>query len=234
MLACPCFSVVIGGQDMLSACMRATFKDVSTLGIVMGDTNIGCGEVAKVLERNIGAIQDCDYHPKTPNFNDRLDLVTGDYVFAGEATTTNIPCDKLVGLDGDHVAILARVTFRGPRCVELADDASTLAPAVTGNPDTQPQDVARAEALLGRLHGQAVPHEQEPSDSAMAAPSVEHQHEIMLLGRMHRQDLQEGETKLRTPRKCADSGSSTMAPPCATPRTCPAASTSGRRRRWRC
>ena len=214
--------------------MRATFKDVSTLGIVMGDTNIGCGEVAKVLERNIGAIQDCDYHPKTPNFNDRLDLVTGDYVFAGEATTTNIPCDKLVGLDGDHVAILARVTFRGPRCVELADDASTLAPAVTGNPDTQPQDVARAEALLGRLHGQAVPHEQEPSDSAMAAPSVEHQHEIMLLGRMHRQDLQEGETKLRTPRKCADSGSSTMAPPCATPRTCPAASTSGRRRRWRC
>ena len=92
---------------MLSACMRATFKDVSTLGIVMGDTNIGCGEVAKVLERNIGAIQDCDYHPKTPNFNDRLDLVTGDYVFAGEATTTNIPCDKLVGLDGDHVAILA-------------------------------------------------------------------------------------------------------------------------------
>ena len=63
---------------------------------------------------------------------------------------------------------------------------------MTGNPDTQPQDVARAEALLGRLHGQAVPHEQEPSDSAMAAPSVEHQHEIMLLGRMHRQDLQEG------------------------------------------
>ena len=177
---------------MLSACMRATFKDVSTLGIVMGDTNIGCGEVAKVLERNIGAIQDCDYHPKTPNFNDRLDLVTGDYVFAGEATTTNIPCDKLVGLDGDHVAILARVTFRGPRCVELADDASTLAPAVTGNPDTQPQDVARAEALLGRLHGQAVPHEQEPSDSAMAAPSVEHQHETMLPGRTDRQDLQEG------------------------------------------
>ena len=104
--------------------MRATFTHDSTLGIVMGDTGIGYEEVRRVLHNDIGQIQDCDYHPRTPNYND----FTGDYVFAGDATTTEIPCGQVVGLDGAHVAILARVTFRGPHRVELAGDASTLVP----------------------------------------------------------------------------------------------------------
>ena len=95
-------------------------------------------------------------------------------MFAGDATTTPVKCETLTGFDGEHVAILAKVTFHGPPAVS----AST--PAVTVSPDIQPQDVAQAGALLRRLFDQAVPwvpHEQEPSDKQMAACSQEQQHE---------------------------------------------------------
>ena len=140
------FSVVICGQDMLRRCMQETFTDASTLGIVMGDTNIGCAMIPQVISQgNIGVIQDCDHHPKRPNFEwGKCRFVTGDYVFAGDATTTPIKCEKLVGLDFEHVAILAKVTFHGPPA------ASASTPGVTVSPDIQPQGVAQAGALLRR------------------------------------------------------------------------------------
>ena len=103
-------------------------------------------------------------------------------MFAGDATTTKIPCETLVGLDQEHVAILAKVTFHGPPA------ASASTPGETVSPDIQPQDVAQARGLLERLFDQAepwVPHEQEPSDSRMAACSRDQQHERVLLGLLH-------------------------------------------------
>ena len=45
--------------------MRATFIDASTLGIVMGDTNLPSESIDTVKQYgNIGKVQNCDHHPK--------------------------------------------------------------------------------------------------------------------------------------------------------------------------
>ena len=46
---------------MLRRCMRATFTEASTLGIVMGDTNMLCDQVEDTLRYgDIGSARDVD------------------------------------------------------------------------------------------------------------------------------------------------------------------------------
>ena len=95
MLACPCISVA-RGQDMLACCMRSTFADASTLGVVMGDVNIGCEAINEVkVSGSIGAVQNCDHYPKKPKFHadSRGGMVTGDYVFGGDTCLEAISGD---------------------------------------------------------------------------------------------------------------------------------------------
>ena len=170
---------------MLQKCMRATFEDVSTLGIFMGDTNTECQYIPEhvIKSGSIGVVQDCDFHPKKPGWIlGKNTKVTGDYVFAGDARTTEIECQpKPVGLDNQHVAILAKVTYEG----QPATNALTLGEKV--DHDIQPQDVAQAEGLLRRLHDEEadLPHEQEPSDGPMAKLSEQQHFERTLLRLLH-------------------------------------------------
>ena len=58
----------MAGEDMLRRCMRATFTDDSTLGIVMGDTNMPCDQIEDTLRYgDIGSVHNVDYHPRPEN-----------------------------------------------------------------------------------------------------------------------------------------------------------------------
>ena len=123
-----CDCAHVAGEDMLRRCMRATFTDVSTLGIVMGDTNMTCHQVEDATQYGtVGSPHSVEYHPgpllleicssemqeglapKTFFAHPKPKECT-DFIFAGDADVELIkPFPQLVGLDGEHVAIAATV-----------------------------------------------------------------------------------------------------------------------------
>ena len=147
---------------MLRRAMRGAFADASTLGIVMGDTNLQ-QEFIEDAKRygDIGNVQNCDHHPKAEYLKtcfdtDKVPKHMSDYIFAGDATTEPIEGIRMLGLDGDHAAILAKVTRR----------ASTLARPRA--PEVQEQDVAAAIKILGSNKGETrVPREESQRDKEM-------------------------------------------------------------------
>ena len=78
-----------------------------------------------------------------------------------------LPSPRLVGLDGDHAAIVANVSFHGPG----PDQASTLAATPIYSPDVKQEDIDAAKEILGKMPAgeQRVPHEPERGDADMAA-----------------------------------------------------------------
>ena len=165
--------------------MRATFTDASTLGIVMGDMNLSSECIDRVKQYgSIGKVQNCDHHPKEEYLLSCFDAgktptLKSDYIFAGNATTTPIKFPTRLGLDGDHAAILAKVTFDGP------PDAPDL------SPDVEPQDVNAAERILENLVAKAeswVPDEPHPHDAQMAELARRQVQERIFIGVMHLMD----------------------------------------------
>ena len=147
---------------MLQRAMRGTFTDASTLGIVMGDTNLQQENIEDVIRYgDIGNVQNCDHHPKAEYLKscfdtDKIPKIKSDYIFAGDAQTEPIEGIRMLGLDGDHAAILAKVTRR----------ASTLARPRA--PDVEEQDVAAAKQILGSNKGETwVPREESQHDKEM-------------------------------------------------------------------
>ena len=165
--------------------MRATFTDASTLGIVMGDMNLSSECIDRVKQYgSIGKVQNCDHHPKEEYLLSCFDAgktptLKSDYIFAGNATTTPIKFPTRLGLDGDHAAILAKVTFDGP------PDAPDL------SPDVEPQDVNAAERILENLVAKEeswVPDEPHPHDAQMAELARRQVQERIFIGVMHLMD----------------------------------------------
>ena len=121
------------GEDLLRRCMRATFTDASTLGILMGDTNMPCDKIEDTLRYgDIGSAQNVDYHPRPQLlescfsnikegragftfFAHPKPLECTDFIFAGDAEVDPVkPLPRVGSLDGEHIAIAARVVFNGP------------------------------------------------------------------------------------------------------------------------
>ena len=180
--------------------MRATFTEASTLGIAMGDTNMLCDKVEDALRYgDIGSARDVDYHPGPvflESFQANVDAGRPgssfvahpmpahctDFIFAGDADVDPVkPLPLLVGLDGEHVAIAAKVVFNGPPghvISSLPPGASSVAstPAI-GNASTPAyhhgvtqRDIDAAKEILGRKTAEDawVPHERARGDEDMA------------------------------------------------------------------
>ena len=145
---CDCAHVAMAGEDMLRRCMRATFTDASTLGILMGDTNMQCDKVEDTLRYgDMGTAQNIDYHPRPELLDSCLDAgrpadsvfahlkvaQCTDFIFAGDAEVEPVESHpQLVGLDGEHVAIAATVVFNGPPGHAI----STLLPGASSDAST--------------------------------------------------------------------------------------------------
>ena len=85
---------------MLRRVMRATFADVSALGIVMDGMNLQQENIKGVKQLgDIGCVQDCDHHPK-PEYvlscfdTDKIPRHRSDYIFAGDTKTEPIDGDS--------------------------------------------------------------------------------------------------------------------------------------------
>ena len=104
-----------------------------------------------------------------------------DFIFAGDADVDPVkPLPLLVGLDGEHVAIAAKVVFNGPpghAISSLPPGASSVAstPAI-GNASTPAyhhgvtqRDIDAAKEILGRKTAEDawVPHERARGDKDM-------------------------------------------------------------------
>ena len=88
----------------------------------------------------------------------------------------------MLGLEGDHAAILAKVTFEGP-----LGSASTLATRPGIRPDVQ-VEVETAKQILANLFATAeywVPDKPHPHDVQMAELAKKQVHERILIGVMH-------------------------------------------------
>ena len=177
--------------------MRATFTEASTLGIAMGDTNMLCDKVEDALRYgDIGSACVVDYHPG-PVFleSSQANVDAGrpgssfvahpmpahctDFIFAGDADVK--PLLLLVGLDGEHVAIAAKVVFNGPPGHVISSlppgassGASTSAIGGASTPayhhGVTQRDIDAAKKILGRKTAEDawVPHERARGDEDMA------------------------------------------------------------------
>ena len=222
-----CDCAHVAGEDMLRRCMRATFTDASTLGIVMGDTNMLCDKVEDALRYgDIGSACVVDYHPG-PVFLEpsQANVDAGrpgssffahpkpahctDFIFASDADVDPVmPLPLLVGLDGEHAAIAAKVVFNGPpghAISSLLPGASSGAstPAIGGastpayDRDVAQRDIDAAKKILGRKTAEDawVPHERARGDEDMAKLLHRQTKDFMLLSMLH---LIESDDEIRT------------------------------------
>ena len=186
-----CDCAHVAGEDMLRRCMRATFTDVSTLGIVMGDTNMTCGQVEDATQYgHIGSTRLVEYHPGPQlleicssnmkegragksYFAHPKPKECTDFIFAGDAEVDPVKPLPLVSLDGEHIAIAARVVFNGP----LSHAISSLLPGESSGASTRgchhgvaQRDIDAAKKMLERKTPEDmwVPHERALGDKHMA------------------------------------------------------------------
>ncbi len=137
----------------------------------MGDLNLKSSEVEDTKRGSVGRVQDVAHHPVESWFarHESSAKINSDFIIAGDSTITPIKLAKdLPGLDGTHVAVMAKITYR----------ASTL---VTSGPPlaegvTEP-DVAAAEAVMAEQEARQVAADKvspAPEDAPMAQLTVRH------------------------------------------------------------
>ena len=143
-------------QDVLRICLQRCFTDASTLGILMGDLNLSPDFVENAKMGAVGKVQDVAHHPVTgwrPRIASgaRHHTVFTDYIIAGDSEVHPVELvTPLLGLDGDHEAVLARVVYR-------ADRASTPVAPVVQAPGVTQQDVAEAQAVMSAQEARETP-----------------------------------------------------------------------------